>query len=823
MAYYLDFAVFYNCIIKDHTTRTQHDAVNMLLRGFFTGDCETFSDTKCSRYVSGNRKIATEEIAEVFKNDKEEICRRMKALSIQSVACLDTFSFLIKTKQILLDNDTADRFLQSPKNYTELMALLADIFLHALECPSHGIRELSKTDLARLRISSPASQSSETPAPETPDTENAFLHNYKKPLFWSDSEGNSLKNLYIYNSYSFKQHTRSHNDLDVLIDRFLNNRMDEFLRNTKNICQYTPIQILLISGFPGCGKTSLVSRIAHDYAHMSNIIFVNMATIKDSDISLATLSAKSGVPVSKLKDKILVLDSLDEAIKHSENCDDALSNLCDELAEHNCHAVVTCRTNLLNSDDIRSCFEITLDGFNEEKAIEWLHKYKTINSDFNIDPWERTIQRLSPSLARILLIPLILYICVIRQIDITTIKDIGQLYDILFDPVYSQIANTSHREHFTYKNSEWKVLREKVSDIAIKMFQQGYVHKDMIEASDVQGLKKYFGLDFYVDSVSVQVCFAHTSIWQYFVAEQIYRTLKLLTTKEDTHFFIEQMLKIIVPEKTIDHLILTFIEYFFKRDQWIPADITVYKHVLLHLPEYSAKMQGNSLVWLSSIWRDLFKIFTKIFTCYYPKSRDTFFQELSTDENKTVLVNTSNLTMFSPLMNVSDYRLKGIEINRINFCNSYMKYCSLRSSTFRNANFDYACLEGVYADNCNMNGSTFRNAYLNNAEFIGSSLVCCDFFKAHLNGADFTGADISYSDLRNATIYKTKFDCTKIQDCKISLEHLSIFPPELVQANHMKVYDKDNRLLSMEELFTHYYQNNQVRNAFRMFSKTIQK
>jgi uncharacterized protein YjbI with pentapeptide repeats len=149
-----------------------------------------------------------------------------------------------------------------------------------------------------------------------------------------------------------------------------------------------------------------------------------------------------------------------------------------------------------------------------------------------------------------------------------------------------------------------------------------------------------------------------------------------------------------------------------------------------------------------------------------------------------------------------------------------MKFCSLRSSTFCNANFKYACLEGIYADNCNMNGSSFHNAYLNNAEFIGSSLVCCDFSNARLNGVDFTDADISYSDLRNTTIYKTKFDRTRIQYCKISLEHLKVFNLELIKANHIKVYDQNNRELSSEELTTHYFNNRVVASAFLNFSKT---
>lgn len=811
-----DFSVFYTCIIRKYTKQSQRYVINTLLRG----EEDVYDDSYCSKFGSGDRPISDVDILYLQELSDDELLTRVNRLYINSSIGLNTFFHLVDTGYIEWDNSWNNSFSRDIITDKEIPVLIAKLFRYSLNCVSDKIKKLTPKQVKMLQQQIPDELFDN--GPDEPIS-NSFADNYLKTLFWSNSDENTLKNLYVYNTYRFSHQAKSHDDLETLVEYFIDGRLNDFLKTSKGIQQYVPIKILLITAFPGCGKTSLISKLAYDYSKKQHLYFVNMADMKNSIITLATISERLSVSKSKLKHAVLILDSLDEAIKQSDNCDEVLTNLSEEFEEFDIKALITCRSNLLISDMLRSCFEIELQGFDSEKAIEWLEKYHRINSEFPFEKWEYTVSRLDSTLSKVLLIPLILYICVVRKIDITAISDIGQLYDILFDPINGQVALTGHRDYANYKSKEWKVLRKAISDSAIIMHQKGYIAKSDIVNTDMIDLKKYLGIDFYVDVTSEQFRFVHASMWQYFVAECIYNHLKELKSTKDIQTFIDNMLEIIVPQNTIDNLTLEFVNYFMKRENWKPANANLYKHILFHISDYNITKTGNILTIISTLWRDLFKIFTHIFKHYYPNMMDTFFEDSFSEKSSDILIRCSNLTEESPIQNISGYRLKEITMNGINFSKTYMRFCSLRFSTFRNANFEEAGVSGIYADGCDMTGSSFCKASLHNANFFGATLVACDFKNAKLNGANFINANLSYADLRNAVLQKTYFDNAILDYCKISLKHLDFFNLELIAATKIAVYDEKNNLMTYEQLYEYYYSKHPVAKAFREYAESLRK
>lgn len=811
-----DFAVFYNCIIKNHTILKQNQAINMLL----TGKDNDYSDSNCSNYGTGNRRIPVLCANYIQDPDKEaEILQNINSLRLHYSDCLTVFFDLVDSGYIEFDMQN-ESFLNRPRTDDEHLFFIAKLLRYSTYCPASKINKLSKEQIQLLQ-NGRKKETENILEEQMPTTCNTFADNYHKTLFWSASADNSLEKLYVFNTYRFLQHTTEYDDLELLVKSFINGELINYLRRSKGIQQFVPIHILLITAFPGCGKTSLLSKLAHEYHNITNIHFLNMVELKNSVVTLDTIAEKLSVSKQQLRNSLLILDSLDEAIKHTENCDEALMNLADEFEDFGIKSVITCRSNLLTSNTLRSCFEIELQGFNSTKAIEWLNRYHDVNPDFPIEQWEFTVSHLDSTLSKVLLIPLILYICVVREIDIKIVKDIGQLYDILFDPVKGQVALPIHRSQPNYKTTEWFLLRKNIADIAVIMHQKGYINKTDIIDDDMLKLKKYFGLDFYVDVSSDQYRFVHASMWQFFVAERIYSLLRELKSADDIQMFLDNMLEIVVPQTTLDNLILDFIKYFIDRDGWKPADASLYKHILFHLSDYNITQKGNILTIISCLWRDLFKIFTHIFKHYYPNMRNTFFEDSISEKSSDILIRCSNLTEESPIVNVNGYRLKQIELNGINFTKSIMRYCSLRSSTFHNANFKEASLVGIYADKCNMTGSNFSKATMHNAFLNDSILVACNFRNAKLNGANFENANLSYADLRNAILNKTIFNNAILNNCKISIQHLDTFNLELISANSIAVYDEENNIMTMEQLYEYYYNKHPVAMAFRQYSKTI--
>lgn len=820
--YYLSFPVFYQCVIKGHTAYSQqNDIINILMCGCLASGITALDDQKCSRYATGSRPIARAEIKDIKVCSSVDIYERIEKLSIQNTDCLNAFFSLVKKGVLILDKENKERFLTPPANQAELNSMLVELFLYSINCPKAQLQTLSKDDCELLNKGFP--EDYYTPSAEPPtmnDTQSAFVKNFEKTLFWSSSEQNSLKNLYIYNSYTFKSNSEVHDDLEELIEAAVNGKAYDFLINRKNAQRDLRLHVLLITGAPGCGKTSLISKIAYKYADKRKTYFVNMANMDSQSLSVNTLAEKLKLHPHQLKNSVLILDSLDEAIKHSENSNDVLESLCEEFKENGIFALITCRTNLINSGDLRHCFEISLEPFGDAKAFQWLENYQKMNPNFHLSKWKAAINRLDKKIKNVLLIPLILNICVSYDIDISTLKNLGQLYDILFDPVNGQIAIPAHREKTNLSDKDWKLLRGKVSDIAVKMFRENSITADSIVQDDFPNLYRHFGLDFYVDKTADDIRFAHSSIWQYFVAERIYKNLIILRSKDNVQSFIDNMTQILIPSKTLDNMILTFIRHFAERDAWKPATADVYKDILLHIPEYNIIVEGNSLEWIACIWREFFKIFSFVFKTYHPTIMDTLFKELSSDENQEILVQCSNLTKTSPIMVLTNYSLKNCTFNRINFANAYLKVCPLRNSVLKSANFSLTNMGGAYADHCILDGSSFVRAYLDTTQFQHSSLIGCDFTRARLNGADLSFADISYSDLRNATINKIILNGTKVYNCKISLEHVGeIFNLALIRCNNIHVYDKNNQELSEAEIEKYYYDRHPVVNSARVYCR----
>jgi len=786
-----------------------------------SGDTYEFDDSNCSYYASAKRKIPEKCITFIQKPaNRNEILRRIKYLAIHSTDCLSLFWKLVDSGDIAFNDIRVDTSIRTPKTDDELQLLLTQLFICSTECARDKIIKLTSEQIAMLKGENTNTGKEKTNHHSKDKSTNSsgkdFSDNFSKPLFWSDSSENTLENLYLSNTYFIKE-DKPHDDLDELVNQFIAGTLNDYLKKKKGIMQYVPIHTLFITAPPGCGKTSLISKIAHDKVQDKHIYFINMADMRHAEINLKAICEKLSINKKDLIKSILILDSLDEALQHSENCDEVLSELSDEFGDYEIRAIITCRSNLLTSNEVRSSFEIKLQGFDTHQAVLWLENYAKYNPDFPLDDWKYTATHMNSSLSQVLLIPLILYICVIRKIPITKVNSIGTLYDILFDPKDGQVALPIYRSNANYRSSEWSLLRNVISDISVIMHQKGFVDESDITEEN----KRLLGRDLYMDSSSGQLRFIHASMWQYFVAERIYKHLKDLRTKDDIQAFLDGMLDIVVPQNTLDNLILGFISYFANRDNWKPARASLYKDILFHISEYNITKKGNILTIISCLWRDLFKIFTHIFVQYYPDMLNTFFTESVAEQTNDILIKCSILTEESPIQNVSKYRMKKITLNGINFTKSYMRYCSMRSSSFRNANFNDASLVGIYADHCDMTASSFRQTSLHNANLTDSILVACDFRNAKLNGANFDYSNLSYADLREAKLQKTFFNNAVLTCCKISVQHLDTFNLELIAANKMEVYDDNNNLMTSKQIYDYYYSKHPVEMAFKQYASRM--
>lgn len=432
------------------------------------------------------------------------------------------------------------------------------------------------------------------------------------------------------------------------------------------------------------------------------------------------------------------------------------------------------------------------------KQKKWLDNYHIINNNLDLDVWFSRIDSLDDGLINIVLIPLILYICVERNIDIGSIHNLGQLYDLLFDSLRGQVAITRHRGRTSHRNLEWLELRALAKKISIIMYQKGWVSREeIIEASgNEESLEKYFGLDFYIENASAQIKFVHASIWQYFVAERIYESLVKYEREHDLDNFLDDLSEIFVLDKTLDDTVMFFLVYLFDKHNWKPESNEIYKSVLIRMADYRIKKEGNVFSWIACFWREVFKIYTIMCKKFFPKSALAFFHEVSTTEKKELLIRYSNSSQISPIINVKGYSLMGCNLDRINFSHTNMIGCILRKSSFRNAIFCKAIMQGAYADHSNFVGTDFFGADLKNIDFTEAVLAECNFSSSRLDGANLSYANLERADLRKARIVKVQLTGTKLNNCIIDISQIWQIGLKKIFEYNIHVYDQEQRLSS---------------------------
>lgn len=151
----LTFSVFFQCVIKDNTSYSQYDAVNILLLGntYHALANTAIDQSMCSNYAIGRKKISKNLIANILKCSKDEILRRINVVNITSVP--DAYK---KLASFIHENTTYDDFeLQQIKNNLNCSPisyfdLFADIFIIAIK-RSRTSQQLSQADVDRINLS----------------------------------------------------------------------------------------------------------------------------------------------------------------------------------------------------------------------------------------------------------------------------------------------------------------------------------------------------------------------------------------------------------------------------------------------------------------------------------------------------------------------------------------------------------------------------------------------------------------------------------------------------------------------------------------------
>lgn len=210
-----------------------------------TGDSNTCDNSSCSRFASGDRHIPKYMKKELQKLSDEELLRRFNDLTINLPDCLSVFRELLNCGYIEIDDMQKASFSRKPQTDKEILFLLMNLFKYSLTCIDKKIEKLTDEQLYILHNGlGKASKVNLTDSSNSPT--NTFIDNYSKTMFWSTCSKNTLENLYVYNSYRIPHQPNSYDDLERLINEFINGDLIRYLRSSKVSLCYTKADGILI-------------------------------------------------------------------------------------------------------------------------------------------------------------------------------------------------------------------------------------------------------------------------------------------------------------------------------------------------------------------------------------------------------------------------------------------------------------------------------------------------------------------------------------------------------------------------------------------------
>lgn len=362
-----------------------------------------------------------------------------------------------------------------------------------------------------------------------------------------------------------------------------NEKLEQFINYGKS---------LLIIGPPGIGKTSIVCYLADKYKNDPDVIILRFSdwsseewtsyayTYKTHDsILMNAITNKLGCSEKELRGKLVVLDGFDE-IKYNYFKNDLLDDfLINIRIIKGLRIIFTSRENYILHDINKFQYVIQLKPFNESKIITFC---KNINPNYRIS--KKYLFNIDMEVYGI---PVILYMTIATGIDIIATNNKCSVYGKIFSAeggIYDRFATKSLEGYddfsihdITYEKKAFINILCKTAFTMFRISNSNSInfkeYQKIIDDED-KNLKNKTALwyDFPIDNLyekSDKVAFVHKSIYEYFVAENIYYQLLKLFQLPDSLIENEGLSIIadVLCANQFSNEIIDFIEYRIRNSE----------------------------------------------------------------------------------------------------------------------------------------------------------------------------------------------------------------------------------------------------------------
>lgn len=631
----------------------------------------------------------------------------------------------------------------------------------------------------------------------------------------------------------------------------VNDKLDEII---KKFVESDKTSTMLIKGVPGMGKSSIISWIANEYKDDDRIIVLRFRDWNRIILEKSLLSAicnKIKCEEEELENKILILDGFDEM--KALNIRDRLLNefFVDIKDFENFKCIITSRPAYIDSDFFS--YVVILNVFDLCRVKEF---YRIITGNELVET-----RKIESNLA-VLGIPVILYMAIISNVDISSNPTKPELYNRIFaekggifDRFYDGRTEYSKGAQIIRNPENIKIYLDFLRNIAFKMFEKNelFLQEDdcKIPQLEFQGnvvsilefpIKNLF------ESTENNIEFIHKSIYEYFVSEYIYYVIADgLKRDYDIEIKLAGALGSSLICGRLTPEILEYLDYSIKSRNLDEDLEKVYDAFKLMLRDGMTYYIGNHYKNVINCEMNIFENMLDIihleekdyYICddsIYPylkygrnnlnlKHMKISYSQNESEDKKTDLsgVSLSGSDLSGSVL--SNINLSESDFRRTNLSTANLKNVDFRHSDLREANLCETILELTNLRNADLMSADLSRAFLykaslresnlKNAKLNGAELKEANLREADLRRADLTGADLTNADLLEANLEKTNlqgadltgaiFDESQIQylDSKYDMHNVKIFDVKSRKLQSYKEYlEKKSFKKEMEDSYS---------------------
>jgi len=549
----------------------------------------------------------------------------------------------------------------------------------------------------------------------------------------------------------------------------LDNVIDKFIK-------YDRTSTMLITGVPGIGKSSITSWIANRYKDDDRVLILRFRDWKYIILEknlLELICKKFECEEENLDNKILVLDGFDE-MKSLIIQKDMLDTLFDSIKDFdNFKCIITSRPAYIDSTRFENVVE--LQQFNIDKVDRFYTKI-TGNKLKKGEKIESNLEVLG--------IPVILYMAIMSEIDISKNPTKPELYNRIFAE-RGGIFDKFQKDGYEYDNAS-QILRNPknakkylkfLGDIAFEMFEVNtlVLQKEQssipeLEISEEKISVLEFPIKHLFESTEFNLEFIHKTIYEYFVSEHIFHSIceGIKLSKDRLAGVLGDLLKkdILSPE------ILEFLKYKIINSRLKDKFDIINESFNLMLEDGMTYHTG--ICYKNSMNYEI-NIFANMLEIIHMWSKDIL-------EFDNAIVNyircNSKLKLNLKNLNLEDADLKRVNLTQANLIGANLreadlKYADLTEADLRYADLTEADLTGADLAQINLIGVNLTKAHLTDVDLTGINLTNANLTDVDLSGSDLRTVNLTGGNLTNANLANVDLSRANLTNANLSAANLS--------------------------------------------------